>query len=107
MFLVAIDAHSKWPEVVKISTSTATQTVTVLGKMFAANRLPEQCYRCERARTCLFIVQMSSGLPWKWHMDHLCAHVEIPTQQGEPDEEQELFFSQFCPRSTNDEHYCP
>ena len=42
MFLVAVDAHSKWPEVVEMSTTTATQTVAVLRKMFAANGLPEQ-----------------------------------------------------------------
>ena len=39
MFLVAVDAHSKWPEVVEMST---TQTVAVLRKMFTANELPEQ-----------------------------------------------------------------
>ena len=42
MFLIAIDAHSKWPEVVEMLTLTATQTVAVLRKMFAANGLPEQ-----------------------------------------------------------------
>ena len=42
MFLVAVDAHSMWPEVVEMSTTTATQTVAVLRKMFAANGLPEQ-----------------------------------------------------------------
>ena len=42
MFLIAVDAHSKWPEVVEMSTTTATQTVAVLRKMFAANGLPEQ-----------------------------------------------------------------
>ena len=42
MFLVAVDAHSKWPEVVKVSMTTAAQTVAVLRKMFAANGLPKQ-----------------------------------------------------------------
>ena len=42
MFLVAVDANSKWPEVVEMSRTTATQTVAVLRKMFAANGLPEQ-----------------------------------------------------------------
>ena len=40
-FLIAVDAHSKWPEVVEMMTTTATQTVTVLRRMFAANGLPE------------------------------------------------------------------
>ena len=42
MFLIAVDVHSKWPEVVEMSTTTATQTVAVLRKMFVANGLPEQ-----------------------------------------------------------------
>lgn len=39
---VAVDAYSKWPEVMEMSTSTASQTVTVLRKMSSANGLPEQ-----------------------------------------------------------------
>ena len=42
MFLIAVDAHSKWPEVIEMSTTTAAQTVAVLRQMFAANGLPEQ-----------------------------------------------------------------
>ena len=42
IFLVTADAHSKWSEVVEMSTTTATQTVAVLRKMFAANGLLEQ-----------------------------------------------------------------
>ena len=40
-FLVAVDAHSKWPEVEVMGSTTAARTIEVLRKMFAANGLPE------------------------------------------------------------------
>ena len=40
-FLVAVDAHSKWPEVEVMGSTTAAKTIEVLRKMFAANGLPE------------------------------------------------------------------
>ena len=42
MFLVAVDAHSKWPEVEIMPTTTSAKTNEVLRKMFAAYGLPEQ-----------------------------------------------------------------
>lgn len=42
MCLVAVEAQSKWLEVVEMPTTTASQTVTVLMRMFSANGLPEQ-----------------------------------------------------------------
>ena len=42
MCLVAVNAHSKWLEVVEMSTTMTSQTVTVLRRMFSANGLPEQ-----------------------------------------------------------------
>ena len=42
MFLIAVDAHSKWPEVVEMKTTTAAQTIVVLRKMLSAYGLPEQ-----------------------------------------------------------------
>ena len=41
-FLIVIDAHSKWPEVVEIATTTAQRTIIELRKIFAAYGLPEQ-----------------------------------------------------------------
>ena len=35
MFLVAVDAHSKWSEVHQMTTTTATKTIEVLRKTFA------------------------------------------------------------------------
>ncbi len=42
MFLVAVDAHSKWPEAYLMSSTTVSQTISVLQKMFATHGLPEQ-----------------------------------------------------------------
>ena len=42
MFLVAVDSHSKWPEVFIMSTTTVSKTIEVLRVMFAAYGLPDQ-----------------------------------------------------------------
>ena len=41
-FHIAVDAHSKWPEVVPMITTTLTHTVTVLRQTFEAYSLPQQ-----------------------------------------------------------------
>ena len=42
MFLIAVDAHSKWPEVILMKSTTSEKTVSVLRTIFARNGLPEQ-----------------------------------------------------------------
>ena len=42
MFLVAVDAHSKWPEVHTMGSTTAVKTLEVLRRMFASYGLPDQ-----------------------------------------------------------------
>ena len=42
MFLVVVDAHSKWPEVIQMSTTTATNTIDALHRLFSAYGLPQQ-----------------------------------------------------------------
>lgn len=42
MFLVAVDAHSKWPEVVRMKSTTSEKTISVLRNIFSRNGLPEQ-----------------------------------------------------------------
>ncbi|KXJ07186.1 Uncharacterized protein K02A2.6, partial [Exaiptasia diaphana] len=41
MFLVVVDAYSKYPEVVKMSSTTSTATVKVLREIFSRHGLPE------------------------------------------------------------------
>ena len=42
MFLISVDAHSKWPEVVEMSNTSAQKTIDELRKLFAVYGLPEQ-----------------------------------------------------------------
>ena len=42
MFLIVIDAHSKWPEVVLMSSTTSHKTIEALQVLFARHGLPEQ-----------------------------------------------------------------
>ncbi len=42
MFFIAVDAHSKWPEVHALSNTTVQRTLESLRKMFAAHGLPSQ-----------------------------------------------------------------
>ena len=37
MFLLAVDAHSKWPEIHGMKTTTASKTIDVLRQMIARN----------------------------------------------------------------------
>ena len=42
MYLLAVDAHSKWPEVFEMTQTTTAKTITVLRHLFASYGLPEQ-----------------------------------------------------------------
>lgn len=41
-FLIAVDAYSKWPEIVEMSSTSAAQTITVLHQIFVTHGIPEQ-----------------------------------------------------------------
>ena len=41
-FFIVIDSHSKWPEVIEMSSTNSTQTITVLRRFFSTYGLPEQ-----------------------------------------------------------------
>lgn len=42
MFLVVVEAFSKYPQVVQMSLTTAEKTVGILSRIFSQNGLPEQ-----------------------------------------------------------------
>ena len=42
MFFIVVDAHSKWPEVISMSSTTAQSTIEVLRSLFSRYGLPEQ-----------------------------------------------------------------
>ena len=41
MFLVVVDAHFKWPEVIQMSSTTSQNTIEALQVLFARYGLPE------------------------------------------------------------------
>jgi len=41
-FLITVDAFSKWPEIIEMSSTTATNTIKVLRDIFSRHGLPEQ-----------------------------------------------------------------
>jgi len=41
MFLIVVDAHSKWLEVIPVSSTTSTTTIEHLCSLFSTHRLPE------------------------------------------------------------------
>ena len=42
MFMLLVDAHSKWPEILEMTSTTADSTIATLRRVFAAFGLPEQ-----------------------------------------------------------------
>ena len=42
MFFITVDAHSWWPEVIEMTSTTATATIQELRRLFAAYGLPQQ-----------------------------------------------------------------
>ena len=42
MFLIVVDAHSKWPEVIQMASTSAEQTIIALRRLFATYGLPLQ-----------------------------------------------------------------
>ena len=41
-FLIVVDAHSKWPEVITMSSTTSLSTIEVMRSLFSRYGLPEQ-----------------------------------------------------------------
>ena len=42
MFLLVVDAHLKWPEIIEMNSITSTQTITEIRRLFATHGLPTQ-----------------------------------------------------------------
>ena len=41
-FLIVVDAFSKWPEIIDMTSTTASSTIKVLREIFSTHGLPEQ-----------------------------------------------------------------
>ena len=42
MLMLVVDAHSKWPEVIEMTSTTSELTIQALQGLFAVNGLPDQ-----------------------------------------------------------------
>ena len=42
MYFIAVDAHSKWPEIFEMAQTSTTKTISILRHLFAKYRLPQQ-----------------------------------------------------------------
>ncbi|PFX11662.1 Uncharacterized protein K02A2.6 [Stylophora pistillata] len=62
MFLIVVDSHSKWPEVIAMTTTNAARTIEELRKLFATNGLPEQLTFKQALRAAL---AEKKNLSWK------------------------------------------
>ena len=61
MFLVIVDAHSKWPEVLNMSFTTTGGTIAVVRWVFAAYWLPQKLVKTMTHSLC----QVSSPTSYK------------------------------------------
>ena len=76
-FLIAVDAHSKWPEVVPMTTTTSNHTITVLRQMFSAYGLPQQLVTENPWPSVYFICNWICNLLCrKWHQ--ACQNFTVP-----------------------------
>ena len=69
-FLIAVDAHSKWPEVVQMTTTTSTHTITVLSLWTSA---PTHY----RQRSSIQFFRIHNLLCSKWHQT--CQDFTVPS----------------------------
>ena len=64
MFLILVDSHSKWPEVVPMKKTTADATITELRRLFSSYGLPEQVVSDNGPQFCVRRVQIFSQEQW-------------------------------------------
>ena len=79
MFFVLVDAHSKWPKVVEMKTTTAAKTIEVMRTMFAAYGLPEQAVSDNSPQ---FTLEEFTDFMRGNGIKHIKAHHTIHQQMG-------------------------
>ena len=78
-FLVAVDAHSKWPEVEVMTSTTASKTIEVLRRMFASYGLPEQIVSDNGPQ---FISEEFAAFMRANRIKHICSAPYHPASNG-------------------------
>ena len=79
MFLLLVDAHSKWPEIHKMSSTMADHTIAVLRSVFAAFGLPEQVVSDNGPQ---FTSQEFATFPRSNGVTHICTAPYYPSSNG-------------------------
>ena len=79
MFLVAVDAHSKWPEVEVMKVTMATKMIEAIRKRFAAFDLPEQIVSDNRPQ---FISEEFAAFMRQNHIKHIRSAPYHPASNG-------------------------
>ena len=78
-YLVVIDSHSKWPEVIEMSSTTAQKTISKLQRLFSMYGLPTQLVSDNGPHFASegFVVFMKSN-----GVKHICCALYHPSSNG-------------------------
>jgi hypothetical protein len=79
MFFIAVDAHSKWPEVYEVGNTTAEGTVRVLRHIFAAYGIPHQLVSDNRPQ---FVAQAFTDFLKQNGVKHIQCSPYHPSSNG-------------------------
>ncbi|XP_041480448.1 uncharacterized protein K02A2.6-like [Lytechinus variegatus] len=80
MFLLAVDAHSKWPEVIPMKSTTASNTIRVLRSLFSRHGLPMEVVSDNGPQ---FVAEEFSIFLKKNGIQHIKSAVKHPASNGE------------------------
>ena len=88
MFLIVVDAYSKWPEVIQMKTITSTATICELSKMFARYGFPETLVSDNGT-------QFTSAEFERYCQTNSISHVRIPPGHPQSNGQAERFVDTF------------
>ena len=80
MFLVVVDAHSKWPEVIPMKSTTASSTIRVLRSLFSKYGLPHEVVSDNGPQ---FVAEEFAAFLKKNGIKHIKSAVKHPASNGE------------------------
>ncbi len=79
MFLVVVDAHSKWPEVAIMRTTTTEKTIKKLGEVFSHFGSPSKVVSDDRLQ---LVLQEMSAFPQANGVQHITLTPNHPANDG-------------------------
>ena len=80
MFLLVVDAHSKWPEVIPMKSTTASSTIRVLRSLFSKYGLPHEVVSDNGPQ---FVAEEFAEFLKKNGIKHIKSAVKHPASNGE------------------------